>query len=125
MNKKNDFFKDIADTFMSGAYSVAIENGMTEKDAYSFATNMCKEAARHYSDDDNEEDTFWGRNKWWLIPTLVGTGAWWLGSDSERHGRPDRGYLSNLGDNLKKRLRGLFGYVQDNPTWDVVTRRNV
>ena len=124
MNKEDDFFKDIADTFMSGAYGVAIENGMTEKDAYSFATNMCKEAARRdYDDDEDEEDTFWGRNKWWLIPTLVGTGAWWLGSNSERHGLPNRGRLSNTWDNIRRRLRGLFGLPdEDNPTWRAMTQ---
>ena len=111
--------------FAEGVRSVAADRGMSEKDAEAFVSYVCKEAAsgkrRYDDDDDDEEDTWWGRNKSWLIPTLVGTGAFLVGADAGRNGRPDRSYLSNAGSLLWHRVKKLVG-MTDDPLWKSISR---
>ena len=97
---------------------------MPEKDAEAFVGGLFKEAARgryNFEDMDDGEDTFWSRNKGWLIPAIVGSLAFYAGADGERHGRRDRGYLSNAGNRLWDRVKVLAGFDQD-PISDAVTK---
>lgn len=114
---------DYAALFAAGACQYASEMGMSEKDAEAFAEGICKEAVIGGSKlyDDDEEDTFWKRNKKWLIPTIVGTLAFYAGADGERHGRLDRGYLSNALDQVGRRMRMLFG-LSDDPILNAATK---
>jgi len=105
---------DFAAMFAAGAASVALRRGMSEKDAEAFVDGLCKEAARgRYNFEDADEDTFWSRNKSWLIPAIVGSLAFYAGADGERHGRLDRGYLSNAGHRIFDRVKTLFGFGYD------------
>ena len=107
---------DFAAMFAAGAASAARGHGMSEKDAEAFVGGLFKEAARgryNFEDADDNEETFWSRNKGWLIPTLVGSLAFYAGADGERHGRLDRGYLSNAGNRLWDRVKTLVGYGSD------------
>lgn len=103
--------------FAAGAYSAAMEKGMSEKDAEAFAVEVCKQAAarkvRWDEDEEDEGDTWWSRNKHWALPTLVGTGAFLVGADAGRNGRYDRSHLSNAGSLLYRRLRSLLGLPND------------
>lgn len=106
--------EDITALFSAGAYDVAIDHGATEKAAEDFAYRMYKKAAD--GDYDPEGDTWWERNKSWLIPVLVGGSAFWAGASGERHGRPDRGYIRNAYDNIARRVEYLLGSTEDSPT---------
>jgi hypothetical protein len=102
---------DLEELFAAGAKSVAVENGMSEKDAEDFADRMCKDARPRrvrVVDDDEEEGTWWDRNKAWVIPSAVGLGAFVLGADAGR-GRPDRSAWTNVGRNFIDRLKYIFG----------------
>ena len=94
---------DIARAFAAGAASALPAN---TPPAYikGFVDCMYKAAAidpsilfaRAQDNEEEDSDSFWSRNKDWLIPALVGTGAFWLGGAAGR-GRPDRNLLQNLG----------------------------
>ena len=112
---------DVAALFAAGAYSSGLSHGMTVKQAEDFAYGICKEAASKRrpkwvddEEDDDEEDTFWGQNKGWIIPALVGTGAFLFGSQAGREKRPDRGHFENAWDFIKDRAARLIG-VSDDP----------
>lgn len=107
---------DFAAMFAAGAASAARGHGMPEKDSEAFVGGLFKQAARgryNFEDVDDGEDTFWSRNKGWLIPAIVGSMAFYAGADGERHGRRDRGYLSNAGNRLWDRVKVLAGYGPD------------
>ena len=119
---------DLDKLFIAGAKCVASEHGMCEKDANAFADRLCKEAVPKYKlvdddedDDDDDKSTWIGRNGWWAIPTGVGLGAFLLGADAGRNGRPDRGYLSNAGNLLWERIQALFG-VPNSASWRSMTQ---
>lgn len=99
----------VAEMFAAGAYSAAVENGMSEKDAEAFTMEVCKQA----SSRDDEGDTWWGRNKGWLLPTLIGTGAFLIGNDAGKNGRADRNAFQNAGSLFMKRIRALLGISSD------------
>lgn len=114
---------DFAEMFAAGAASAARCHGMSEKDAEAFVGGIFKEAARgryNFEDADDGEETFWSRNKGWLLPAIVGSLAFYAGADGERHGRRDRGYLSNAGNRLWDRVKVLAGYGPD-PIFDAAT----
>ena len=106
---------DVPALFAAGAFTAGACSGMTEKEAEELAFNVCKEAAygrrmRIVQDDEEDEDeTFWDRNKWWLVPALVGTGAFLVGSNSGQVKRPDRGHFEGAWDFIKKRMKDLLG----------------
>lgn len=106
---------DLATVFVAGAASEAIRSGMSEKEAEAFAHELCKAASmdKLAYDDDDEEGTFWDRNKAWIIPSLVGTAAFWAGASGERNGRKDRSYLSNAWNNIWNRTKILLGMESD------------
>lgn len=107
---------DFSALFAAGVAGVAISHGMSEKDAESFTMDICKEAAgkRIRWEEDEDEDTFWNRNKKWLIPTIVGSLAYYIGADGERHGRRDRGFLANSGNRIWERTKILLGMDDNN-----------
>lgn len=96
--------------FVAGASIAAREHGMNEKDAEAFAFDVLeKTAARRvgfYDDDDEEEGSWWRK---WLVPVGVGAGAFLLGADAVRNGRPDRGAWSNALNLAWKRIQALLG----------------
>ena len=110
--------------FGIGAYSAARDVGMAEKDAEAFVEHVCKEAAakrvKWDEDEDDEDDTWWNRNKGWALPTGIGLGAYLLGANSAMEGRPDRGHWSNLGSYVWKKLTALLGFSPD-PMWRATT----
>ena len=119
---------DIAAMFVAGACSAAMSHGMNEKDASDFAIGLYKDAAvgkrrvfREEEDDDEDEDTFWGRNKGWLLPTLVGTGAFLLGANSGRAGRVDRDHFTNALHYMYNASRKILG-LSDDPYYNMMTK---
>jgi len=109
--------------FAAGAYSVASRAGMDSKDAGRFVSEVCKQAAAmryDVDDDDEEQDTWWSRNKHWALPAALSASAFLIGADAGRNGRPDRSYLSNAGSLFLKRLKALFG-ISDSDVWRSVT----
>lgn len=104
--------------FAAGAARAAAEAGMSEKDANAFSAFFCKAAAMGWN---GEDDTFWSRNKGWIIPTGIGALAFWLGADAGRHGRPDRGIISNAGSLMWNRVKALMG-IPDSALWDTMTK---
>ena len=114
MESMNNDFLDAL--FAAGAYDAAKSRGMVEKDAEDFALYVCKQAASRkirLDEDDDDEDTWWGRNKHWALPTAIGVGAFLVGADAGRHGRVDRSYPTNALQLLKKRFRALLGMPDD------------
>ena len=111
----NELFdgSDLSRSFVAGAMSVARERGMSEKDAEAFVDGVVKKAALGRYGLDGVEDTFWNRNKHWIIPALVGGTAFWLGSNSTNPGNPSynagKWSVTNAFRNIGGRLSTLFG----------------
>ena len=117
---------DLEDVFAAGAMSAARDHGIEEKDAEALAERLCKEArprVRIVDDDEDEGDTWWSRNKGWALPTGIGIGAFLLGADAGRNGRPDRSYLSNAGSLLWERIQSLLG-IPNSSLWRSLTQAN-
>lgn len=110
----------IATMFSAGAYSALDGSGMDAKAADAFVAHVCKEAAVGRMDFDDQNDTWWNRNKSWVIPAALATGAFVIGGDAGRNGRPDRNYFSNAGSLLWERVKALVG-IPDNRLWDANT----
>lgn len=109
---------DFSALFAAGVAGVAISHGMSEKDAESFTMDICKEAAGgrvRWEEDNQDEDTFWNRNKKWLIPTIVGSLAYYIGADGERHGRRDRGIIDNSINRIWDKTKILLGMDDNSP----------
>lgn len=117
---------DLEELFAAGAMSAARDHGMDEKDAEALAERLCKEArprVKIVDDDEDEGDTWWSRNKRWALPTGIGIGAFLLGADAGRNGRPDRSYLSNAGSLLWERVQALLG-IPNSSLWRSLTQAN-
>ena len=99
---------DLAALFAAGAASALSGTGATEKQAEDFVFGVCKEAAM--GDAYGEDDTFWKRNKGWIVPVVASALAFKIGGDAGRYGRPDRNYLSNAFSDLWGRAKKLMGY---------------
>lgn len=113
--------EDYETLFVAGAFSKLEEKGYTEKEAESVVSTLLKQAApRYYYEGEDDDSTWWSRNKSWMIPTLVGSAAFMVGNDAGRNGRKDRGALTNAGALLWKRVKALFGIVDD-PMWTAMT----
>ena len=116
--------KTLANLFTAGARQAFVQAGGSEKDAEAFVLEVCKEAAarrvRWDEDDAEDEGTWWSRNKGWALPTGIGIGAFLLGGDAGRNGRPDRSYLSNAGSLFWERLKALLG-LPDSALWRSLT----
>jgi len=113
--------ESIATMFSAGAYSALDGSGIDAKDADAFVAHVCKEAvAKRVRFDEDEEDTWWSRNKGWALPAILATGAFVIGGDAGRNGRHDRNYFSNAGSLLWKRVKALVG-MPDNRLWDANT----
>ena len=110
--------------FAAGAHSALDGSGLSKEAADAFVSEVCKAAAarrvRWDEGEDEEEDTWWSRNKRWALPALIGTGAFILGADAGRNGRPDRSHLSNAGSLLWERVKALVG-IPDSALWRTVT----
>lgn len=109
------------DMIAAGAYSVALENGVSEDVADAMVSGIIEKAAsdrRRYSD---EYDTWWGRNKGWALPAALASAAFWAGADAVRNGRPDKSALANAGALLIERIKALASVPNDS-TWDSVTK---
>ena len=112
----------IATMFSAGAYSALDGCGMDSKDADAFVANVCKEAvARRVRFDEDEDGTWWSRNKGWALPTAIGAGAFLIGADAGRNGRPDRNYFSNTGSLLWERVKALLG-IPNSDLWRSMTK---
>ena len=117
---------DIEALFAAGAYSEAMTRGMSKEAAESFAVGLCRDVKSGMAkwaedDDDDDNSTFWSRNKKWLLPLMVGTGAFFVGADTGRWGRPDRNYVSGTLDRLGDRLKMLLGIPLD-PVYNAFAR---
>jgi hypothetical protein len=111
----------IATMFSAGAYSALEGRGMSSNDADAFVAHVCKEASsKSFRYDEDEDDTWWSRNKGWALPTAIGAGAFILGADAGRNGRPDRSPFSNAGNLLWERVKALLG-VPDSALWRSMT----
>lgn len=109
--------------FSAGAYSALDGYGMDAKDADEFVAHVCKEAAAGrvmFDGNDDEDDTWWSRNKGWALPVILATGAFVIGGDAGRNGRPDRNYFSNAGSLLWERVKAIVG-IPNNRLWDANT----
>lgn len=117
--------RDLKAMFAAGAYSAYVDMGMQEKDAEAVAEEMCKLAAKRYvvdDDDDDEGDTWWSRNRGWLLPAAIGAGTFLMGSNaaSSEYAIPGGGHFENTGRYLWNKFKKLFGYT-DNPIWKSLT----
>ena len=81
---------------------------------------MNKTIKKKKGGDEDEGDSWWSRNKKWALPALIGTGAFIIGADAGRNGRPDRSHISNAGSLLWNRVKALFG-IPDSALWRSVT----
>ena len=110
--------------FAAGAHSALDGSGLSKESAEAFVSEVCKVAAarrvRWDEGEDEEDDTWWSRNKRWALPALIGTGAFILGADAGRNGRPDRSHLSNAGSLLWERVKALVG-IPDSALWRTMT----
>ena len=115
--------ESIATMFSAGAYSALDGSGIDAKDADAFVAHVCKEAVarRVRFDEDEEEDTWWNRNKGWALPAAIGAGAFLIGADAGRNGRPDRNYLSNAGSLLWERVKAILG-IPNSDLWRSMTK---
>lgn len=115
----------LADMFAAGAYSTALDAGMEKDSADRFVSLVCKEAAAsrvmYDEDEDDEEGTWWSRNKKWALPTSIGLAAFLAGADAGRNGRPDRSHFSNALGLFYNRLKALFGFPSD-PMYNISSR---
>lgn len=108
--------------FSAGVYSALDGAGIDAKDADAIVAHVCKEAvARRVRFDEDEEDTWWNRNKGWALPTAIGAGAFLIGADAGRNGRPDRNYFSNAGSLLWERVKALLG-IPNSDLWRSMTK---
>ena len=110
--------------FAAGALSAVEGTGMSEEDARNFVGHVCKEAAsrgRRDDDDDDDDKTLWDSTKGFLIPAGVGLGAFLLGANAQKEGRPDRGYFENAGNFIWDRIKRLMG-VNESELWKSFTR---
>lgn len=118
---------DLEEVFAEGARSVASEHGMGEKDAEAFAGLLVKQARpkpmRSYDEDDEEDGTWWSRNKGWALPSAVGLGSFLLGGAAGRYGRPDWNHFSNAGRLILEALQRLVG-IPNSALWRSVTIAN-
>ncbi len=106
----------LAALFAAGALSAFRQAGGTEKDAEAFlAGALEKNASRDEYYDD--EETLWDRHKGWIIPAVLASGAFLLGGEAGKHGRPDRSLVRNAWDIAGRRLKALVGIVDD-PIFD-------
>jgi len=115
---------DAATMFAAGALSAVEGTGMSEEDARKFVGHVCKEAAssgRRDDDDDDDDETLWDSTKGFLIPAGVGLGAFLLGANAQKDGRPDRGYFENAGNFIWDRIKRLMG-VNESELWKSFTR---
>ena len=106
----------LASLFAAGVLSAFRQAGGTEKDAEAFLGCALEKTARsrhYYDEDDDEDSTWWSRNKSWVLPTVLATGAFLIGGDAGKYGRPDRNLWVNAGSQLWKRLKALFGFSSD------------
>jgi hypothetical protein len=110
----------ISTMFSAGVYSAFDGAGIGGKEADALVEHVCKEAASGRIDFDDQNDTWWNRNKSWVIPAALATGAFVIGGDAGRNGRPDRNYFSNAGSLLWERVKALVG-IPDNRLWDANT----
>ena len=100
----------------AGAYAAAREHGMSRDEAIAFASGMTKASAAkivRWDDGEEEQDTWWSRNKHWALPTAVGAGAFLLGADAGRNGRKDRSSVTNALGLLGQRVKALLGVPTD------------
>lgn len=106
---------DEAAMFAAGALSSLEGTGASEKEARSFVTEVCKEAAfngRRMRYEEDEEDEEEDRRPLWkrlAVPAGVGLAAFLLGAGAERFGRPAYSYFSNAGNFLWDRVKKLLG----------------
>lgn len=104
----------LADMFVAGARDAFVRRGFGGKEADALVDYTCKQAAsRKVPLDryDDEEDTWWSRNKSWLIPSLVGILAFKAGGAAEKYGRPDEGGPRNALNLLFKKINTASGRV--------------
>lgn len=114
----------ISTMFSAGAYSALDGSGIDAKDADAFVAHVCKEAAARrvrFDEDEDEEDTWWSRNKGWALPAAIGAGAFLVGADAGRNGRPDRNYFSSAGSLLWDRVKALLG-EPSSALWESMTK---
>ena len=108
-----------AGAFIKGASSVFVAHGMDPDASLRSSLALCKSAASR--GDGEEDETWFHRNKWWLIPTLIGTAAFQIGGDAGRYGRPDKNYFQNAGSAMLKRLGSVFGSPMN--AWTTYNRK--
>ena len=114
--------ESIATMFSAGAYSALEGSGICAKDADAFVAQVWKEAAaRRVRFDEDEEESWWSRNKGWALPAAIGAGAFLVGADAGRNGRPDRNYFSNAGSLLWERVKALLG-IPNSDLWRSMTK---
>ena len=112
------------DMIAAGAYSVALERGMAEKDADAMVSGIMEKAALAptYSGDNDydEDDTWYNRNKGWFLPTAIGALALLAGHDAGVNGDADKSLPGKMWDLWSRRLGALFGTVSDK-NWNRLT----
>lgn len=112
------------DMIAAGAYSVALERGIDEKDADAMVSGIMEKAALAptYSGDydGDEDDTWYNRNKGWFLPTAIGALALLAGHDAGVNGDADKSLPGKMWDLWSRRLGALFGTVNDN-NWKRLT----
>ena len=103
----------ISTMFSAGAYSAFDGAGIGGREADALAKRV--------RFDEDDEDTWWSRNKGWVLPTAIGAGAFLIGADAGRNGRPDRNYFSNTGSLLWERVKALLG-IPNSDLWRSMTK---
>lgn len=118
----SSFEDTLARSFRDGAMSAAHDLGISGDGAERAVIGAIVKAAAggHRIVGDDDEPTWWDRNKSWAIPVAVGGASFLVGADAARNGRSDWGYVHNAGSLLFRRIKKLLG-ITDDPAWRAVT----
>jgi hypothetical protein len=111
----------MATMFAAGAYSIVGKECMSDREKDDAVLGICKQAASGRR-RPGERETLWDRHKSWIIPSLIGSLAFYLGSEGGQKGNPAKSHISNAWDIVKNKAKALLGLNDKGPTTNALTK---
>lgn len=111
----------MATMFAAGAYSIVGKECMSDREKDDVVLEICKQAASRRR-RPGERETLWDRHKSWIIPSLIGSLAFYLGSEGGQKGNPAKSHISNAWDIVVNKARALLGLNDKGPTTNALTK---